>query len=200
MNNRNKRLTVSGAGTLLFFSTITLLPIFNSKVEKDYKNKEDCSSQIAVVSVMKKITPKSSQSVTNTPVQQEAISEAQEIIPETMDEPDHNQEETSGYKSKAKIKAEENYKSYVLSRIASKKVYPIAARTKGQTGRVKMLIQINKDGSLKTVAITKSCQFDLLNEACVQAVKKSAPFKKMPPEMSDSITIKFSMDFLLNDQ
>lgn len=217
MISRNKRLVISGTVTLSFFLVIVLLPIFNIKIQGNSNENFSSTHQIASVSVIRKSTPpKTILPVKNKPKKSEFI-QKEEIVPENkaddIVETDYSEQseennaeisETEGFLENSVVSEIEknaitSYKKYVLSRIASKKVYPIAARTKGQTGRVKMFIQINKDGSLKTVAIVKKSQFDLLNEASVIAVKKSAPFKKIPPEISGGIDMKFSMDFLLNN-
>ena len=88
------------------------------------------------------------------------------------------------------------YKSYALGRIASKKTYPYRARSNGLEGRVRIRIVINPDGSLAHVDILEPSEHDILNNACLTAIKKAAPFKKMSAGMT-AMTLSFVMDFSL---
>ena len=88
------------------------------------------------------------------------------------------------------------YKSYALGRIASKKTYPYRARSNGLEGRVRIRIVINPDGSLAHMDILEPSEHDILNNACLTAIKKAAPFKKMSAGMT-AMTLSFVMDFSL---
>ncbi len=88
------------------------------------------------------------------------------------------------------------YRQYVLSRIASRKTYPRAARTKKQEGIVRLQVVIGRDGRLMDCKIVSPCQHSLLNEASLLAVEKAAPFKKMPAGM-DTLTLTFAIDYNL---
>ena len=94
-------------------------------------------------------------------------------------------------------KAAATYKSYVLGRIASKKTYPYAARSGGLEGKVRARITINPDGTLADAVILEPSEYDVLNSACMAAIKKSAPFRKMTGGMS-AMTLSFIMDFSLH--
>ena len=94
-------------------------------------------------------------------------------------------------------KAAATYKSYVLGRIASKKTYPYAARSSGLEGKVRARIVINPDGTLAEAVILEPSEYELLNSACLSAIKKSAPFRKMTSGAS-AMTLSFVMDFSLH--
>ena len=94
-------------------------------------------------------------------------------------------------------KAVATYKSYALGRIASKKTYPYTARSNGFEGRVRVRIIINPDGTLAQMDILEPSEHEILNKACLAAIKKAAPFKKMASGMS-AMTLSFVMDFSLN--
>ena len=94
-------------------------------------------------------------------------------------------------------KAAATYKSYVLGRIASKKTYPYAARSSGLEGKVRARIVINPDGTLAEAVILNPSEYELLNNACLAAIKKSAPFRKMTVG-SGPMTLSFVMDFSLH--
>lgn len=98
--------------------------------------------------------------------------------------------------SDSEKKALASYKSYALGRIASKKMYPYSARSKGLEGKVRARVVINPDGSLSETGLLEKCEHEILNEACLSAIKKSAPFKKMPKGQK-SLTLIFVMDFSL---
>ncbi len=93
-------------------------------------------------------------------------------------------------------KALASYKSYALSRIASKKTYPYSARSKGIEGKVRVRVVIQTDGTVSECEILQPCEHEVLNEACLSAIKKSAPFKKMKQGM-EAMTLVFVMDFSL---
>ncbi|ERJ94209.1 energy transducer TonB [Treponema lecithinolyticum] len=93
-------------------------------------------------------------------------------------------------------KANATYKSYVLGRIASKKTYPYAARSNGFEGKVRVRIVINPDGTLAQAVILEPSEYEILNNACLAAVKKASPFKKMSNGMK-AMTLSFVMDFSL---
>ena len=94
-------------------------------------------------------------------------------------------------------KAVATYKSYALGRIASKKTYPYTARSNGFEGRVRVRIVINPDGTLAQTDILEPSEYEILNKACLTAIKKASPFKKMESDMS-AMTLSFVMDFSLN--
>ena len=94
-------------------------------------------------------------------------------------------------------KAAATYKSYVLGRIASKKTYPYAARSNGLEGKVRARIVINPDGTLAEAVILEPSEYEVLNNACLAAIKKSAPFRKMTSGAS-AMTLSFVMDFSLH--
>ena len=94
-------------------------------------------------------------------------------------------------------KAAATYKSYVLGRIASKKAYPYAARSNGLEGKVRARIVINPDGTLAEAVILEPSEYEVLNNACLAAIKKSAPFRKMTSGAS-AMTLSFVMDFSLH--
>ena len=88
------------------------------------------------------------------------------------------------------------YKSYALGRIASKKTYPYKARTNGFEGRIRVRIVINPNGTLAQIDILEPSEHEILNNACLAAIKKAAPFKKMTSGMA-AMTLSFVMDFSL---
>lgn len=90
-----------------------------------------------------------------------------------------------------------DYKKYVLSRIAVKKTYPYEARSKGIEGKIKIELTINTNGSLNNINILSKGESELLVNACLSAIKKAAPFKKMKDGMS-AMTVIFVMDFSLD--
>ncbi|MGI5117285.1 TonB family protein [Treponema sp. SP13] len=94
-------------------------------------------------------------------------------------------------------KAAATYKSYVLGRIASKKTYPYAARSSGLEGKVRARITVNPDGTLAEAVILEPSEYELLNSACLAAIKKSAPFRKMTSG-ANAMTLSFVMDFSLH--
>ncbi len=129
------------------------------------------------------------------PPDEPAESEASEN-PEEAASTENMSESAEPSLSDSEKKALASYKSYALGRIASKKMYPYSARSKGLEGKVRARIVINPDGSLSETELLEKCEHEILNEACLSAIKKSAPFKKMPKGQK-ALTLIFVMDFSL---
>ncbi|MCR5218324.1 TonB family protein [Treponema sp.] len=108
---------------------------------------------------------------------------------------DPNAQEESVMSTAQKQQAAD-YKTYVLKRISAKKSYPVACRSKGETGSVKLHVIVSPDGSLKLYEIITACQYEKLNEAALKAVKKAAPFKQMKEGLKE-LDLIFTMEFSL---
>ena len=132
--------------------------------------------------------------------EQEAVEETEENFSDSTE--DSQEKESAGEFSENPVISEEvqkattSYKSYALSRIASKKQYPYSARSKGLEGKVRVRLVITPDGKISECEILEKCEHEILNEACLAAIKKSAPFKKMGAGMN-AMTLTFVMDFSL---
>ena len=116
---------------------------------------------------------------------------------DTGESESHNTAAEDSFSRTQDAKAVATYKSYALGRIASKKTYPYTARSRGFEGRVRVRIVINTDGTLAQTDILEPSEYEMLNKACLAAIKKAAPFKKMASGMS-AMTLSFVMDFSLN--
>ena len=116
---------------------------------------------------------------------------------DTGESESHNTASEDSFSRTQDAKAVATYKSYALGRIASKKTYPYTARSRGFEGRVRVRIVINTDGTLAQTDILEPSEYEMLNKACLAAIKKAAPFKKMASGMS-AMTLSFVMDFSLN--
>lgn len=90
-----------------------------------------------------------------------------------------------------------SYKSYVLKRIAEKKIYPLSARKKGYEGKVKIHLEIDRDGKILALEVCEPCEYEVLNNAALKAVEKAAPFKKMR-EVMTTLDFVFVLDFKLS--
>lgn len=92
-----------------------------------------------------------------------------------------------------------DYKQYALSRIASRKSYPLTARAQSQEGRVRLRVEIGEGGRLIAYQVVESSSFALLDEAALKAVEKSAPFKPLTDDVkAKQVVLNFYMDFTLD--
>lgn len=73
-----------------------------------------------------------------------------------------------------------SYFDYLRSAIDQNKKYPVRAKRLGQEGTVVVLLKIQKDGSLGNIKIKNSSSSRILDQAAVNLIKKSAPFKSLP--------------------
>lgn len=90
-----------------------------------------------------------------------------------------------------------SYRAYVLGRIAAKKIYPAAARARGQEGTVELSVVLQPDGKVESVQVVASSASALLNEASIAAVRKAAPFKPLPDGLT-ALTLRFAMAYTLD--
>lgn len=61
--------------------------------------------------------------------------------------------------------------------------YPEEAKRRGLRGSVMLSVEINQDGTLGTVNVTRSSGHSLLDDAAVRIVQLAAPFAPLTPEM-----------------
>ena len=199
MSSLSKRYCVSGAICTAFLVILIILPVFNYH-KKEIKNSVHQDAEISFVTVKKKAPPKTIQekkekikqkSQNTIPSEKPAESPAPEEQPEEAEQTDAIEEDNPAVQ-----KATSTYKEYVLSRIASKKVYPLSSRARGETGRVKLHVSVSSGGELLCAEIVKGSPYELLNQASLNAVKKASPFKKCP-EGVNGLDMVFAMDFTL---
>lgn len=208
MSRLTKRYLKSTVLISISLILIMILPVFNCR-KKEIKASVHQNAEIAFVTVKKKslaqkqISKKEQKKIENenSIPSEKSAPKPNDDIPEENEQTEESPENTDNGVSDAESavveKATSTYKEYVLSRIASKKTYPIAARAKGMEGRVKLHITVSPAGELTVLEIKKECPYELLNEAALSAVKKAAPFKKMPKELTASLDFVFAMDYLL---
>lgn len=176
-----------------------------------------------VQKIEKKVSAPKENVIAKKPILEQAVEEKREYIEESMEEnvsesvpaedlqPGMENTETSGESVSGENNSEEpslldsekkalaSYKSYALARIASKKTYPYSARSQHLEGKVRVRVVINPDGSVVAMELLEKCEHEVLNEACLEAIKKAAPFKKMP-EGQDAMTLTFVMDYSLKEK
>lgn len=171
-----------------------------------------------VQKIEKKVSAPKENVIAKKPILEQAVEEKRKYIEESMEEnvsesvPEENLQpgmentETSGENISeepslldSEKKALASYKSYALARIASKKTYPYSARSQHLEGKVRVRVVINPDGSVVAMELLEKCEHEVLNEACLEAIKKAAPFKKMP-EGQEAMTLTFVMDYSLKEK
>lgn len=200
MSSLNKRYCKACGITAAIVLILIFLPVFNYHKQKEIKESVHQNAEIAFVTVKKKAPAqqKREKKAEKKPESTIPSDNPAEKIEEETEEEVEEQEEITAEEAAAVEKATSTYKEYVLSRISAKKVYPMAARAKGQTGRVKMHITIQPDGTVSFLEITRPTPYELLNDAAMNAVNKAAPFKKMPDGMKmKALDFVFAMDFML---
>lgn len=65
--------------------------------------------------------------------------------------------------------------------------YPNEARRAGLYGTLRMLVSMQKDGTIKEVAILQSSGSRLLDDAAIRIVRMAAPFPPFPDEMRKNV-------------
>src|SRR5690554_6729852 len=65
--------------------------------------------------------------------------------------------------------------------------YPTEARRAGVYGTLRMLVSMQKDGSIKEVAILQSSGSTVLDDAAIRIVRMAAPFAPFPDDMKKDV-------------
>ena len=89
-----------------------------------------------------------------------------------------------------------DYKTAVLQAIGEKKNYPSGARSRNQTGNVKLFLQISADGGINRAEVLETSGYSLLDQAALKTVYKAAPFSPLPEGM-ENLNITFVMEYQL---
>lgn len=148
----------------------------SKKVQKEIKEIKNIATQTKVVPQQ---TTQFAQKVVDTPkqnIQQKAVSNV-------------NQKELSDLESQ--------YLSKIRALIEENKIYPKTAKRLNQTGKVFVSFVITKDGKIKNIKITKSSNFDRLNEAAMEILSQIDKFEAIPEKLKKEqfeITIPISYE------
>ena len=78
----------------------------------------------------------------------------------------------------------ERYLAEIRDQIANLQVYPRSSRVFGEQGTVKLLLTLQRNGSLTKIEIVEKAAFDRLNRAAMTAATSAAPFRSFPDEVS----------------
>lgn len=92
----------------------------------------------------------------------------------------------------------QRYLQRVVKKIHARKTYPRQARSKGWQGTVVITVRILADGTVTQLELAAPLEYDILNKAALEAIKKAQPFPKFPGEMQNpSLTINIPIQFTL---
>jgi protein TonB len=79
------------------------------------------------------------------------------------------------------------------------KQYPRNAREEGWEGSVVIKLQILPTGKVERMELAEKSQYEILNEAALQAINKAQPFPKFYRGLTlQSITVNVPIQFTLN--
>ncbi|MEL3905417.1 MAG: TonB family protein [Treponema sp.] len=90
-----------------------------------------------------------------------------------------------------------DFKALIIQRIAEKKIYPKAARKRGQEGSVTIMIIVLKSGQLAQADIISPSSYQFLNEAAIASIRAAAPFPlgdTAPEQIELTITLEYRLD------
>ncbi len=80
--------------------------------------------------------------------------------------------------------AQQYYISDAMRRIYAQLIYPRRARELQQTGSIKIRIAVDAAGNITALQPLETSEHRLLNQAVESAIKASAPFPPLPPEIT----------------
>lgn len=89
------------------------------------------------------------------------------------------------------------YKAELRARIEEHKSYPSVSRRMGQTGTVVVAFTLLADGKITNIRLDTPLEFEKLNLAALEAVKKVDRFKPIPKELGETkMDIKVPVKFV----
>jgi TonB family protein len=90
------------------------------------------------------------------------------------------------------------YTSAVRKMIAKAKIYPSAARDKGQQGKTDLSFKLGKHGELLKLLIENSSGNNTLDDAARDAVKNAGPFPPIPEKLNKQyVLLELPVSFIL---
>jgi len=90
------------------------------------------------------------------------------------------------------------YTSTVRKMIAQAKIYPPAARDKGQQGKINLTFKLGKQGEVLKLLIEHSSGHNILDEAARNAVRNAGPFPPIPEKLNKQyVLLKLPVSFIL---
>lgn len=90
------------------------------------------------------------------------------------------------------------YLGLIRKRIETNKIYPPLSMRNGEKGEAIVRFVIGRDGTLLSVDLGKSSGYPRLNRAACDAVRRSAPFPRLPGEHRLPLTVSVSIVFHLS--
>lgn len=88
--------------------------------------------------------------------------------------------------------AQQYYISAAMRRIYAQLIYPRRARELQQSGSIKIRIAVDAAGNVIALQPLETSEYRLLNQAVESAIKASAPFPPLPPEIAAQ-TLEFAV-------
>ena len=82
--------------------------------------------------------------------------------------------------------ARQFYVSDLLKKIRTNTRYPKRSLERNQAGSVRIAVVVNRQGAVVSTSLLEASQYELLNEAAIDAVKQSAPFPPIPDAITSS--------------
>ena len=90
------------------------------------------------------------------------------------------------------------YTTTVRKMIAHAKVYPPAAREKGQQGKIHLFFKLGKDGDVLKLIIENSSGHSMLDKAAIDAVRDAGPFPPIPKKLNKQyVLLTLPVSFVL---
>lgn len=78
------------------------------------------------------------------------------------------------------LMAVQNYQRSVLQAVYRELEYPRIAQRRNREGSLRLAIAINSNGSASTIEVTESAQYQVFDEAAIEAIEDALPFDPLP--------------------
>lgn len=161
-------------------------------------NADNNSKKIAAVSSVKSSAPQSGIALTNQSSLPAATHVAGAAAPTTestnastivsdapaVNNTGDNADDALSQLTAQSLVAQQYYISDAMRRIYAQLIYPRRARELQQTGSIKIRIAVDAAGNITALQPLETSEHRLLNQAVESAIKASAPFPPLPPEIT----------------
>lgn len=90
----------------------------------------------------------------------------------------------------------DQWQSQVLRRLDQRKVYPRAARDRGESGAVVISFAVDAGGRVTSVGVARSSGFSTLDQAAIETARRASPLPRPPAGFAGqslSATIRFTL-------
>jgi len=81
--------------------------------------------------------------------------------------------------------AAQNYQRSVLLTVYQSLEYPSIAQRRNREGSLRLAISINRNGSASSIEVVESAEYEVFDEAAIEAIENALPFDPLPQSITE---------------